>query len=780
MKTKRIASFEDLVATRYGAGSPKPARMTGSTEDLLRSYYGAPKAQPCAKPKTALASMQSRDDGEVLLQKSAALAAGQSMPAEVASPPPPTQTPAVRPDTGAAPSPPVPSPPAPSPPVPGDPIDRGLPDADRARQEELLDLAALNSAPGSAPPPPADPLKAAEVAPPRMPAPPTVPLPVPPPASDTPPKTPAEKEDEFLEDMKAIMSGRKAYDPASKQVVDRHGMTAPPEAHADPIPPPAAQPLPAVSSAHDIFTQIARSMEYAGAYDLGEVELENRFTQFDQADAARLAKSPPVAGPAPPAPAVPPAPKPPTPDEITADIQDMLVRPEIPAPPAPPKLEELLPSHGAVGEPAPSPPPAQPLSFETDRLPDYARPLFDTGEHVLAGETLYPDQLRVGPRPGVAFSYGDIIAMADLYETDTEMMGASLDELTRLKAKIRQSADYYRSKTGMAPGTGDWDAIIGERYLRLAEDNFTHFAPNILFPSKKFAAKVKISSKVGLDRENESEWRAYHRRAIDAARTAAIDPRNQNVSYIPEDALIINAFGDHFLTDAFASGHIFNKAEAMGVFFANFYDGDKLNLKGLMFFGRVAELAFRGDLKAKFSVLEKHDPVDLIVTDWRPNIDTESAFSKLLVGIANDKAMGMAKVANLAVKALHDKLNQGGDSGKGISVSNKKGKVWNLFGDGRLDPVTRGIMQEAVKQSVGNLLDPAIQASNLDYEAYFAKVWDYVPSLTPASRAEVSRLMQDLLKPDSEPLAIKAAAILTDEVDTLIQQLKDKKILQHE
>jgi len=44
MKTNRVASFEDLVATRYGAGSPRPARMTGTTEDLL-AVHASPDNQ---------------------------------------------------------------------------------------------------------------------------------------------------------------------------------------------------------------------------------------------------------------------------------------------------------------------------------------------------------------------------------------------------------------------------------------------------------------------------------------------------------------------------------------------------------------------------------------------------------------------------------------------------------------------------------------------------------------------------------------------------------------
>lgn len=767
MKAKKIASFEALVATRYGAGSPKPVRMTRNCEDLLRTYYGARKEPICAKPKPALAHMQSRDDGEILAQKMIAHAFGQSGDVSTASPPAPPIPVATKPDPGVVPSA-VPAPAVSPPPAPVASPGRDLPDADRARQEELLDLVAPIPAPGTTPSP--VPVKASETVPPRAAAPQVPPSPPvgtdPPSVADGPAKSAAEKEDEFLEDMKAIMSGRKAYDPASKQVVDRHGMNAPPEAHSDPIPPPAAQPLPATSSAHDIFTQIARSMEYAGAYDLGEVELENRFAQFDQAEAARRTRSaPPPAPPVPPAPTVPPAPKAANSDEIAADLQDMLARPEVPAPPQPPKLEDLLPSHGAIGEPAPSPPPAVPLSFGAERLPDYARPLFDTGEHVLAGDTLYPDQLRIGPNPGVAFSYGDIIAMADLYDDDRQLTQASLAELTQLKAKVRQSADHYRAASGQgpaAPGTKDWKGIVGPRYTRLAEDNFAHFAPNLIFRDKAFAAKV------GNTANHRDEWEKYHFRAIEEAQRLALAPANQGVSYVPETALLINAFGDHFLTDAFSAGHVINKAEAMGLFYANFYSGKTLNAAGEAFFAKVAAKAFRGQLAQKFSILETYDPVFLW---WNPNIDTENAFRKLLIKIANDQDHGKAGVANLAVKALHDKLNR-----EGIMVTNgRNAQAWKLYGDGNLSKHPSGttlrIMREAVQQSVANILDPGILKSNLDPAPFFERVWAYVPQLTAATRADLVRTMPTFLHPGSDELVTAAADILHVEVETLIEEL---------
>lgn len=86
-------------------------------------------------------------------------------------------------------------------------------------------------------------------------------------------------QDELLADMKSILSGERVYDPGSKSVVERTAAGSPGAARATPAPAPLPAPD-ARSTA--IFDRIAQSMQYANAYDLGTVELENRFANFDQ------------------------------------------------------------------------------------------------------------------------------------------------------------------------------------------------------------------------------------------------------------------------------------------------------------------------------------------------------------------------------------------------------------------------------------------------------------------------------------------------------------------
>jgi V8-like Glu-specific endopeptidase len=97
-------------------------------------------------------------------------------------------------------------------------------------------------------------------------------------------KKPKISEDELLADMKSILNGEKVYDPLTKQTVSREQLgnqnSRPPQ--------PASKkqadepPQPEFKNEHAIFDRIAQSMQYANAYDMGTMELDNRFSDFDR------------------------------------------------------------------------------------------------------------------------------------------------------------------------------------------------------------------------------------------------------------------------------------------------------------------------------------------------------------------------------------------------------------------------------------------------------------------------------------------------------------------
>ena len=92
-------------------------------------------------------------------------------------------------------------------------------------------------------------------------------------------------------------------------------------------------------------------------------------------------------------------------------------------------------------------------------------------------------------------------------------------------------------------------------------------------------------------------------------------------------------------------------------------------------------------------------------------------------------------------------------------------------------------MKEAVDQSIANINDPAIRASNLNFGPFFERVWKYTPQLTPASLAEVKRLVGVYTDPNSTVLSDAAAELIgrSSTLDMLIDELvEERKILQHE
>lgn len=85
--------------------------------------------------------------------------------------------------------------------------------------------------------------------------------------------------DEFMADMQAILTGKKRFDPEEKKIQAQNPQpslqTSTPEENQ-------FTPLEAKNE-HAIFDKIAQSMRFANAYDLGSMDLEKRFSAFDQA-----------------------------------------------------------------------------------------------------------------------------------------------------------------------------------------------------------------------------------------------------------------------------------------------------------------------------------------------------------------------------------------------------------------------------------------------------------------------------------------------------------------
>ena len=736
-----VATMEELLDRYYSDHVGLP-RVDTSVESLLSAYYGHfPESVKRRSHALAVRLSLDCDDGRtVLAQRNRFMArpAPTRRRNGMAAPAPADMAPGAAPAeaTPAAPGQPVlPATPAP-PPAPS-----VSPDA------PLADAPVTSGAPSA----PADVAMPVPMVPGAMPAPDTVVTPAPA-TSAAASMRPEPNENDFLADMQSIFKGESVYDPMQKRTVRKDAMKEHPREAEPGAENGGAQAgrdagPGGTGDGQAIFDRLARSMQYAGAYDLGEVELENRFADFDRmeelrqkaAEAKADAKAAPEA-----APKVDNA-------DFLADLDAMRAQAGDTTAAAAPPMDVAAPD---VATPASVP-------------ARYSVPLYDTGEHVLAGDDLYRDQLLVGKAPGVTFSYGQIVAMADLFETADEMMDADAGVLQSLKTFIEQSTAYYKGGKGGGlknVGSDKWDQATGGRYLKLAEDNYEHFAPNLLFKDERFA---RSATRRG---NHKTAWEQHHRRAIEEARRMQKDPAAKAPSYLPTKPLVVNAFGDHFLTDAFASGHLINKEAVIAYFKSLFYSGQALTKDGERFFDQLATKAWQGDLAAKMSKLETVKPVAGV---FHPNIDSAGRFAGVLREVA---AQAPDRVANIAVKAIHDALNR-----DGIEVTNGAGHApWTLTGDGHQTAETLAVMKAAVKQSAANITDAAVMSGKTDLAACFAKVWAHVPRLPAASQAKVKALVTAYVSPTSAQLVDAAAQILKDEIDMMIKVLIDQKALRPE
>lgn len=339
---------------------------------------------------------------------------------------------------------------------------------------------------------------------------------------------------------------------------------------------------------------------------------------------------------------------------------------------------------------------------------------------------------------GVTFTYGQVIALGgDLYGSPEAMYKAPKSELEALKDLLEKEA-----KDPKLVGDKDWERVTGGRYLRLASVNSTHYGPHdpALTPPKKSSS----------NRDHKSEWEKYHEEALNKAQTGDRD-----------GALGINAFADHFLTDAFASGHLFNKEDVMNRFEEKF---DPKTQEA--FFKHVAYSSWSKVGK----YLDKYETADTIAgKHW--NISFPEYFQTLLQDIYKDKD-GKREVLNLIVLMCHNDLNK-----NGVDVENQKGDKWHLTGDGKLNDRSLSIGRQAVAQSQVNILNNVGKTDTLDFPALFKSVWDFVPRPTKSGAKVIDQVITQYTDPSNPKTLSKAIEIVIDKIEMIVQGLIERKKL---
>jgi hypothetical protein len=403
---------------------------------------------------------------------------------------------------------------------------------------------------------------------------------------------------------------------------------------------------------------------------------------------------------------------------------------------------------------------------------------FDTGEHAQAG----PEEIvHVN---GVEFERRQLVTMGDFYATADDMMKAPPDELRKLKADIEKQTKHYKGEPGGEDTSqGQWEKDTegrpkGERYLDLASKNDTHFGPG------QFSG--------GLD--HKTTWEENHRRALWEVRMAARGAPTSSIA-VPERAKLINDFGSHFLTDAFAAGHLIAKADMMHAAQASFESLD--HTRGLFtafenlftslytnaFTDEVASIIM-GNPKAR----EKLDLYELKFIMFR-EID-EERFSELLYQLPGKEH---DLFYSAFVKAVHDPLNESikrepGKPVQPIVVTNEHGDgPWELPGDVTLSlsPKTLEVMNAALAQADANMLevaslplpgpdDPLDIGFAMQVPHYLKRVWDYTPQPTLPSL----EIMNDIFKEGTETASLitaqRFAAVGLDNLDIVISKLVEK------
>ncbi len=405
---------------------------------------------------------------------------------------------------------------------------------------------------------------------------------------------------------------------------------------------------------------------------------------------------------------------------------------------------------------------------------NYSKPFYDTGEHAMLGEFI--NDVVSGPLANVyqlspttyyniktvPFTYGQIMTLADFYESyDWIINNASATELTGLKKMIEQNENYYKNiilgsrlSDTKDPSNDEWDSATSGRYIDLALKNNSHFAPNI--------------SGGSTTTNNKETWERYHRKAIDKARSGIS-------SDAMVEALSINAFGDHFLTDAFSAGHLINKEQVIKEFLGNVLTNGRINSAGDKLMEKIAAEALKvpliNSMLGQYEVVPAHwySPAwDLNDTGW---LYPEVFYRVLIRVLESDE--GRPQVAGLAVKAVHDYLNtyRGGVPVKNNIATQPE---WKLTGDTTLNKDNIKIIQLAVKQSVENIMD-CVTNPTIPHSTYFKKVWDHVPDLNyPPTSKIVAEAIKKFTTPTSEDLVKKSVSLLTKELDILIKKLVEK------
>lgn len=223
-------------------------------------------------------------------------------------------------------------------------------------------------------------------------------------------------------------------------------------------------------------------------------------------------------------------------------------------------------------------------------------------------------QIGHGPR---TLTPGQIIALSgDFYESWVDLATAPVEEVNEILDTIHKEREGQLANPNAAYEgvTKKHRSNKQDHYLELAKRNTPHFTPG-----------------------NRKQWRKLHVEALELAKKGKTqygsDPgRAYDADF--EHALFIDAAAGHFLTDAFAAGHMFAK--------------DELEI----------EIT---------NHLQNHKP--------KPDNPEMGGYYGIM------DAAGVTP--QLVLKNVHDRMNR-----EGFEVTNQRGMSWKTYGDDHLAEAT--------------------------------------------------------------------------------------------
>lgn len=352
---------------------------------------------------------------------------------------------------------------------------------------------------------------------------------------------------------------------------------------------------------------------------------------------------------------------------------------------------------------------------------------------------------------GIEITAAEMNALADFYAGPDDILRADRQELAELVRLIRQQRQDPSSVSD-----ADWDEATGGRYSDLALINYPHFGPHNENLTETFSYPLSGFLNFNLS------WLTYHKRALEIMMAAGRIEDSDARGVKERQARIINTFGDHFLTDAFSSGHLVNKSDIMA--------GAKRRLSELAadeldeLFQTIAREVFttHGAYISQFEA-------DL-AGPWWPNIDSPDRFKGLLEGIYEEEP---AVVYNAFLLAVHDRIN---NREFGIPVVNNRGDRWHLSGDGTLNAETRTLVEAAIAQSRTNL-DIVLQTGEADFETLAGRVLDYFPRLTEESENIISSTIDEVTDLQGGGMSGTIIQILNSQIELIFEALLRRGIV---